>query len=188
MGNLPLHPVIVHFPIVLAILAPLIALLVLIGQRTGRLSLRAWWFAAGCWGLLALTSFVAVQTGETDEEVVEAAVAESAIETHKERAEAFALSAYAVFVLSVLVMLGKSDRSRLVAGSVTLGAGLVIAGLAVGVGHSGGSLVYEYGAAAAHVGAGAGERLPLTVPDVRDERRRENREREHAAGREREER
>ncbi len=165
MGNLPLHPVIVHFPIVLAVLAPLVAIAILIGQRAGRLPPRTWWIAVAMWGLLAISSFVAVKTGGIDEEMVESVVAESVIETHEERAETFALSTYAVFVLAMLVMVGKSQKVRLVAGSATLVAGLVSTALVVGVGHSGGSLVYEYGAAAAHVGAGDRERISRAIPD-----------------------
>jgi len=168
MGNLPLHPVIVHFPIVLAVLAPLVALVILIGQRAGRLPPRTWWIAVGAWGLLAISSFVAVKTGGLDEEMVESVVAESVIETHEERAETFALSTYAIFVLAMLVMVGKNQKVRLVAGSATLVAGLVSTALVVGVGHSGGSLVYEYGAAAAHVGAGEGERISSAIPDAKD--------------------
>ena len=38
----PLHPAVVHFPIVLALFVPALALILTLGIRTGRFSPRAW--------------------------------------------------------------------------------------------------------------------------------------------------
>jgi len=86
-------------------------------------------------------------------------VSESALHSHAESAERFlALSVVLLAVTGVGFMGGTVGRAaRLVA---TAGAvGLIAAG--VQVGHSGGSLVYRYGAASAYVNGAA----PTGGPD-----------------------
>src|SRR5215208_4238783 len=85
----PLHPALVHFPIVLAMLLPLIAVGALLAIRRGARPLRAWGAVTAVAAALALTSWVAVETGEREEETVEAVVPERALESHEEAAEAF---------------------------------------------------------------------------------------------------
>jgi uncharacterized membrane protein len=145
----PLHPAVVHFPIVLVILLPLVALGAVLAIRRGASPRRAWAIpltvAAGLWA----SAWVAVETGEADEDRVEKVVAESAIEEHEDAAERF-------LVLSgVLLLVAATGLARGPLGSAarllsTVGAmGLVVVGAQVGA--AGGELVYEHGAAAAYV-------------------------------------
>lgn len=151
MNDVPLHPAIVHLPLALAMLIPLLALGVALAIHRGKLPRWLWSGVLALQLLMVGTGYLAMQTGEGDEEVVEQAVPESAIEEHEEAAEAFVWTAAALGVVFILgVALPKAPwRSAAMAVS-TFGA-VGVAVLALNVGHLGGELVYEHGAASAHV-------------------------------------
>lgn len=164
MGNLPLHPMIVHAPLVLAVAAPIVIGVVwwLSRDRVGRG--RHSWIVPIVVACLAASSVVAVRTGETEEEFIEEIVAESAIETHEEAGEFFMWSTIALLALSLAAPLARAPRWRKGFQAATLAAAVGVGALAFSVGHSGGELVYEHGAAAAYAGtlARAGDdQLPL---------------------------
>jgi len=145
----PLHPAIVHFPIVLVFLVPVAALAAIVAIRRGAAPRAAWAVAFALAGALFASSFVATRTGQADEEVVEDVVSERVIEEHEESGERFLYLAGALLGVSSLGFLagaaGQAGRYATLAG----GALLVVAGWQVG--HSGGELVYGQGAASAHV-------------------------------------
>jgi uncharacterized membrane protein len=152
----PLHPAIVHFPVVLAFLLPIFALGAVWAIRRGASLRRAWGIPVGVAVALAVSTWAAVQTGEAQDERVERVVAEQPLETHEEMAEAF-LTASGVLALIAAAGLiggvaGRAARVTTALGSVAL----VV--FAARVGHSGGELVYKYGAADAYTTAG-GTRL-----------------------------
>jgi uncharacterized membrane protein len=153
----PLHPAVVHFPIVLMFLLPLAALGALWHRRRYPERRGAWVLTTALAGALTLSAWVAVETGERDEDKVEDAVPEASLETHEEAANRFLLFSAGVLVLAGAGLLrgrvGSAARLATTAGAV----GLVAAGAMVG--HSGGALVYRHGAAAAYAPAdpGAGE-------------------------------
>ncbi len=146
----PLHPAVVHFPIVLAVLAPLLAVALFWAIRTGRAARRAWVGVVALQLVLVGVAWLAMETGEREEERVEEVVAERHIEAHEESAERFLLLAALVIPLAAAGLLagpfGTVGRALTVALSL---AALVAAGAA---GHSGGELVYRHGAASAYVG------------------------------------
>lgn len=147
----PLHPALVHFPIVLAFLLPLFALGALVAIRKGARPVRAWSLPLGLAAALTTSSWVAVQTGEGEGERVERVVAEQPLESHEESAELFlTLSGVLLLVAAVGLAPGLIGRAGRITASVGAVA-LVVA--AANVGHSGGELVYRYGAARAHVPA-----------------------------------
>ena len=144
----PLHPAIVHLPIALALLVPLVALFALAATRLGFLPVRGWVFVALVQGLLVGSAWLALETGEDQEERVEKVVAERHIEDHAERAERLLIAAGVA-----LVVIGAGlapSRFGSVARPLGLALSLGVAALAADVGHSGGLLVYEHGAAAAY--------------------------------------
>ena len=150
---LPLHPVVVHFPIVLAVLLPISAAWALWAIRKGTTFRRAWAVPAAMAIALALSALAAVKTGEAQDERVERVVPEQALESHEEVAEAFlALSAGLALVVAAGLVRGRTGVAARALG--TAGAVALVA-VAVFVGHSGGKLVYEHGAASAYTGAGA---------------------------------
>lgn len=144
----PLHPAIVHLPIALTLLLPLFALGALWAIRKGARASRAWGVTTALFAALSLSAWAAVETGQDQEERVEDVVAEAPFETHEEAAEAFLLLSLGVLgIAAVGLSKGRLGQAARVAGTVG-SAVLVIAGYRVG--HSGGELVYRYGAASAY--------------------------------------
>jgi uncharacterized membrane protein len=162
---LPLHPVVVHFPIVLAVLLPISAIWALWAIRKGTTPLRAWSVPAAMAVALALSALAAVKTGEAQDERVERVVAEQPLETHEEAAETFlALSSGLALLVAAGLVRGRAGGIARMLG--TAGAAGLVA-VAVYVGHSGGKLVYQYGAASAYATpdsrtSDAGERVNST--------------------------
>ncbi|MBY0401618.1 hypothetical protein K2X89_15095 [Myxococcota bacterium] len=147
----PLHPALVHFPIALALLAPLIAVGFLWAIHSRRLPARAWLavvlLQAVVWG----SGWLTAETGEDEEERVERVVREDPIEEHEQAAEWF------IWIAAATVPIAGAG---LLAGGIGAGArglavvGTLLAAIAVArVGHTGGELVYRHGAALAYLDA-----------------------------------
>ena len=176
MNALPLHPAVVHLPLALAMLMPLVAAGVTWAWFTGRLTAGAWIGVVALQALLLGSSLVAINTGQHDEERVESVVAESAIESHEEAAEQFAWASGVTLLMAALVLAFRKHGAARVFAGVSMVAMLAVAGLALRVGHAGGQLVYVQGAASAYAqantGAG-GARAPQGVVDRDDDEGRE---------------
>lgn len=147
----PLHPAVVHLPIALAVLIPGLAILGILLIYKGFLPPRSWALVVLLQALLVGSGWLALETGEDQEERVERVVAERHIEAHEEAAERFLLLAAVGLLVSGAGLLPRraGAAGRVATALVTLG--LLAAG--VSVGHSGGALVYEHGAASAYVDA-----------------------------------
>lgn len=150
MSGIPLHPLVVHFPIVLVTLLPISVGIALWMIRKGTTPRRVWAVPVALAAALALSAWVATETGESQEDRVERVVARGALHGHEEAAERFlVLSGVLVLVTAAGLSRGNVGRAaRLVSAVGALG--LVAAG--VQVGHSGGTLVYREGAANAYTG------------------------------------
>jgi uncharacterized membrane protein len=144
----PLHPAVVHFPMVLVFLVPVAAVLAVWAIRRGGDTRRTWAIPLALAAALALSAFVALRTGEAEEDRVEAVVPEAAIHAHEEAAERFlVLSGVLLLVAGAGLFrgdLGRAARLLTIAGSL----GLIVA--AVQVGGEGGKLVYEHNAGSAY--------------------------------------
>jgi hypothetical protein len=150
MNTLPLHPAIVHFPLGLAMLLPLLAAGFAWAIWTGRLGSRAWLAIVALQGLLVGSALVAINTGGSQEDLVEQVVPEQALHQHEEFAEQFVWGSGVAMVLSALVLLGRrSTLSRGLAAAAVL-ATVAVAGLGIRVGHAGGQLVYRHNAASVY--------------------------------------
>jgi len=143
MPALPLHAAVVHLPLALAAVVPLVLLGLLWAVRAGRLPPRAWVLGVLLQGLLVVGALAAVTTGNAEEERVEATRAESAIDAHAQTAQAFAVAS-AVVLVGALAALGlrRSRPAFTVAGAGTVLLGVLALGLAVRAGHQGGLLVH----------------------------------------------
>ncbi len=144
----PLHPAVVHFPIVLAFLLPISAAVAIWTIRRGSRATRAWLAPLALAAALTLSSWVSTETGETDEDKVERVVGDQPLETHEEAAESFLLGSGVVLLVAAAGML-PGIAGRIARVTTTVGAAGLIAGAAY-VGHTGGELVYKHGAATAH--------------------------------------
>jgi uncharacterized membrane protein len=168
MDQLLFHPKVVHLPMALAVLMPLVAGGVALAWWRGWFDRRVWVVVLLLQAALAGSGLIAMNTGEAEEERVEEIVPERSIEAHEEAAEAFLWGSFVVLALMALpvVLPGGRPRAAAVMGAC-LGT-LVVFALGYKTGEAGGRLVYEHGAAQAYV-ASAGS-PPASARDlVRDE-------------------
>lgn len=150
----PLHPAVVHFPIVLALLLPVAIAAGLLFIRRGARVRPVWSVMVALSALLFAAAFVSVRTGQAQEDVVEDALAsERPLHEHEEAAERFLILSGILLAVSPIGLLagrsGATGRAAVAVGSLAL----VVAIWPVG--ESGGELVYEHGAAQAYVGSAA---------------------------------
>ena len=164
----PLHPAVVHFPIVLAVLMPLLAAAGFLAIHSGRLPARSWIGVVALQALLVGAAFAATETGEREEERAERAVAERYIEEHEALAERFLVLAALGLPLAAAGLL--AGRAGAINRGLTVGLSLAALAAAGSTGHSGGELVYRHGAAMAYAAApGPGEvGLPLAYSEHDD--------------------
>jgi len=148
MGT-PLHPAIIHLPLGLAIIVPLIAVGLTIALWRGWLPKKAWIAVVALQALTVASAVLAMRTGEGDEDRVERLVAEAAIEAHADAAAVFTWGAGIVLALTIVVLLLRKVELARIATVIATAGTLAVALLAVRVGHAGGELVYTHGAARA---------------------------------------
>ncbi|MBW2290181.1 MAG: hypothetical protein JRG80_21335 [Deltaproteobacteria bacterium] len=141
----PLHPAVVHFPIVFAFLSPVAAMITLWAIRSGRLTTRAWLGVLVLQAAVLTSGWIAEEQGEHEEERVERVIDEEPIEEHEEAAERFMLMAGLTFALAAAGMLGNPLGA--VARGLTVAVSIATVVAVAAVGQSGGELVYRHGAA-----------------------------------------
>lgn len=146
-----LHPIVVHFPIGILLIAWLPMLIGVIDKKR-----RNTWLASAFMLLLVgtIAAFAAIFTGEATEEIVGPAsqLVENAIHDHEEAAE----MARNLFIVTTIVFLAvwltwakvneKKKAPVAVAGGALIVASYTLASLALAnAGHLGGVLVHQYG-------------------------------------------
>lgn len=165
----PMHPAVVHFPIVLALLLPVVLAGVWVAIGRGATAARTWGIVVALFAVLFLASWVSVKTGEAQEEVVEEVLrTDRPLHDHEEAAERFLILAGIALALAPVGMI--KGRIGSAGRAATAVASLVLVAAVYNVGHSGGELVYRHGAASAYA-TGAG--VPVTAqatPEVERER------------------
>lgn len=162
----PMHPAVVHFPIVLVVLLPIVALATLWIIRRGALARRAWAVPVALAAALTLAAWVSVRTGEAQEDRVEKVVGERPLHEHEEAAERFLLLSGVLLLITASGLangvLGRAGRALSTAGAF----GLLAAG--VQVGQTGGDLVYEHGAASAYTSGETVAQAPAAAEEDED--------------------
>jgi uncharacterized membrane protein len=141
----PLHPALVHFPIVLILLGTLVALVAIFVRRW-----HLAWIAAGLLAFGAIGAVAAVWTGNSEKEVVGEmnASADQALDQHEEWGErtrnaAIVAALLAIGAAVVVRRLPNAARTAsVIAACAALGASFCVAV----TGHYGGQLVYKHGA------------------------------------------
>lgn len=169
----PLHPALVHFPIVLVLLGAAVAVAAAIVPRW-RLPL----IAAVLLGLGAVGSVIAVQTGERDGELVnETPALERVLEQHEEWAERTQSAAIIASILAVGAVV--TFRWPAVARGlnvVTAVSAMAATWCVVETGHYGGQLVYQHGAGVGPTATTGGERTPAERSVPTNKKHREDHE------------
>ncbi|MBZ0112495.1 MAG: hypothetical protein K8J08_08550 [Thermoanaerobaculia bacterium] len=152
MNGLPLHPMLVHLPLALAALVPLVALAALIAHRFHHRSRSLFVAVFLLQTTLAAGAVAASRTGEAEEDRVEAVVADTVLEAHEEAAEAFVVAAWVAAAASLIpVFWFHRRRIATLGGLVSVIATVVVLGLGIRVGEAGAALVYRHGAANVYV-------------------------------------
>src|SRR5688500_15819798 len=101
MDALLFHPSLVHIPMALGILMPLIAGALFLAWWRGWLPRRAWLLAIGLQAILVGVGILAMRSGEAEEDRVERVVAKEHIDAHEEAAEGFVWTSGGVLAVMV---------------------------------------------------------------------------------------
>jgi uncharacterized membrane protein len=150
MESLFFHPKVVHIPMALAVLMPLIAGFMLLAWWRNWFSQKVWLLAVAMQAILVVSAFVALRTGEAEEHKVEKVVPHDAIEHHEHAAQRFFLaSAGSLVLMAAAAALQKKRVGLPLAAASVLATGVVLA-LGISAGHDGGNLVYQHNAGAAY--------------------------------------
>ncbi len=166
----PLHPAVVHFPIVLILLGSVVAVAAAFTRRWHLPGIAAVLFVLG-----ALGAIIAVQTGEREGEIAgETPALEQILDQHEKWAERTQIAAIVVALLAVgaAVTLRWPAAARGLAVATAVGA-LVATWCLVETGHYGGQLVYRHGAGVNLAPAGA-DSAPTGQAAVKDKKHRKD--------------
>ena len=171
MDSFLFHPKLVHIPIALAVLMPLVTSGLLLAWWRKWLPARTWVIAVALQAVLVGSGILALRSGEVDAERAERVVAERLVEEHEEAAEAFVWASGGVLAVMLLGLALSSRRSGPVAATVAALGTLVVLGLGYRTGKAGGDLVYRHGAARAYTSGGASPSTPgaPAEPRARDD-------------------
>ncbi len=161
----PLHPAIVHFPIALAFILPVLLLVFSLMIKKNKMAPQAWFIIIGLQLLTTVTGYVSLESGEEAEDVVEKVLDKKLIHEHEERAEIFVGSTVVALVLSTAAFFLRKEF-QFILKLVVFVLSLVSSFLAYRTGHSGGELVYRYGAASAYALEAKSEQGLLPTPGL----------------------
>ena len=153
----PLHPAVVHFPIVLLLLGSVVAVAAAFIRRWQLPGIAAVLFLLGAAGAVT-----AVQTGEREGEMAgETPAIESLVDQHEEWAERTQIVAIVVALLAI----GAAFMTRWPVATRALGVATAVGALVstwcvIETGHYGGQLVYRHGAGVNLAPVGASDASP----------------------------
>jgi hypothetical protein len=142
---MPLHPAIVHIPLVLCGLVPIVAGFLAWQAWRGRGSRRAWLVAIALQLVIVITAYVAADAGSDDAHVISGAVPRDAIHEHAQAAGWFEWANDATLALLVAAAALRDKRSAIAGFAATAAAAVTVA-MAFRVGHLGGKIVFEHDA------------------------------------------
>lgn len=157
--QVPVHPLVVHFPIVLTFILPILIVIFAYMIKINKATPKSWLIIIGLQLAVVISGYISLETGETEEHTVEKVVSKKIIHEHEEAAEIFVGSTVLALVLSI----GAFFIRKEIGFPVKLGiAGLTIVScyLAYRTGLLGGELVYKHGAASAYTESSQAGLLP----------------------------
>ncbi len=162
MTSLPLHPAMVHLPLGLAFVMPVLAIGFAWALWRDRVQPRSWATIVGLQAVLLGAGLVATNTGEREEDRVEVIVPEAALEQHEASAEQFVWATGGTLLLAALVLVFPRPATARALATATVAGSLVVTACALRVGHAGGQLVYKHNAGAAYSAPGQGSAATFT--------------------------
>lgn len=145
----PLHPLIVHFPMAVTFIIPVLDIIFALMIKKNKMTPKGWLIIIGLQLAVVVSGYVSLETGETEEHNVEKVVSKKVIHEHEEAAEIFVGSTVIGLVLSIAAFFIRKELGF----PVKLGIaaiGLVSCFLAYRTGKLGGELVYKHGAASVY--------------------------------------
>ena len=160
MDSLFFHPKVVHVPIALGALMPLVAGGLLLAWWRKWLPSRSWAIAVALQGILVLSGVIAIRSGEEAADVAEKVIEGRHIGKHADAAEAYVWTSGGVFVLMLVGLALSSRRSGQLTAAVAAVGTVVVLGLGIRAGEAGGELVYRYGACKAYISGAPGAETP----------------------------
>lgn len=160
MESLFFHPKLVHLPIGLALVMPLVFSGLVFSFARAWLPARSFAMAAALQATLVVSGVIAIQSGEADEERVESIVGEERIEEHEHAAKRFVAVASLVLALAAAATFAGERKRVLAAAALATVGSLAVVGLAYQTGSAGGDLVYRHGAASAFVSGPSAPSVP----------------------------
>ena len=147
MSDLPLHPAVVHVPLGLAFVMPLVAAAFTWAIWRGKLPRGAFAIVAGLQLVLAVAGFVAMDLGQDDSKQAATVAPRHAIHEHEEAAEALVWVSVGVLAVALATLFVPRSKAPVLAAIATAGT-LAVTALAIDAGRKGGELVFRYGAGA----------------------------------------
>ena len=146
---MPLHPLIVHIPLVLAGLVPIVAGFLAYQTQRGRGSRLQWMVALALQVAIVIGALIAIDTGGDEAGVVRSVVPRDAIHEHADAAHWFEYATFATLALIAAATFLRDKRSAIVGWVATAVAAVTVV-IGIRVGHLGGKVVFEYDAPAAY--------------------------------------
>jgi len=101
--QLPFHPLIVHFPLALTFIMPILIIVFAVMIKMNKMQPQMWLIIIGLQVAVVVTGYVALESGENEEDKVEKIVGKKLIHEHEEAAEIFVGSTVLALVLSIAV-------------------------------------------------------------------------------------
>ena len=147
---MPLHPLIVHIPLVLAGLVPIVAGFLAWQAWRGRAGRKSWLVALALQAVIVIGALVAVDTGGDEAGTARKVVPREAIRDHAQAADWFEYATFATLVPLAAAALLREPKQAAIAGAVAAVLALVMVAIGIRVGHLGGKVVFEHDAPAAY--------------------------------------
>jgi uncharacterized membrane protein len=149
--SIPLHPALVHLPLGLAFVLPALVIGFSWAVWKGNTRPRTWLAIVVLEAVLLGAGLAALKTGQREQDRVESAVPETALETHEALAEQFLWITGFTLAASTIVLVARRREAVQALTAATILGSLLAAGAALRVGHAGGQLVYVHNAAAVYI-------------------------------------
>jgi hypothetical protein len=147
-----LHPQVVHLPIALAVLMPLVSLGLFAAWLSGYLPRRTWLIALVLQAILVGSAFAALRTGEDDEEIGEKYAGKHDVHEHEEAGELFFFVSIGVLVAVGAAHFVRQEKPARIIAAVAVAGTIAVLVLGYRTGQAGGHIIHD------HLGDGIVER------------------------------